>query len=57
MRYPKHYHRALNAVVAGDMFARKFVAFSLRQYRKTGQREVAKSFLSHVIWVGYPGKH
>jgi len=56
MRYPPHYHKALNAVVEGNMFARGLVAFSLRQYRKAGQREVAKSFLNHVIWVGYPGK-
>ncbi len=56
--YPSYHHAALNAVIDGsDPYrARQLVAMCLRQYRHRGYRDVARQFLHHITWVGYPIK-
>ncbi len=56
--YPPYHHAALNAVIDGSdpERARQLTATCLRQYRHRGYQDVARQFLCHIIWVGYPIK-
>ena len=56
--YPSYHHAALNAVIDGSnpKRARQLVAMCLRQYRYHGYKDVARQFLHHITWVGYPMK-
>lgn len=55
MNYPQHYHATCAALVKGDVKeARVKLAFSIRAYRRAGERHQARDILAHANWVGFP---
>jgi len=53
--YPKHHHHTINALIEGNAtVSRACLSFSIRAYRKEGDREYARKFRDYASYLGWP---